>query len=376
MELELINQLLSLEEAGEDAALVTVCQTSGSTPRNPGAKMLVLKDGRVYGTIGGGCGEAKAKKQALSVLDIKASKKYQLDMTNDVAAGEGMICGGKMEVFIDFLSFRDSESRQVLLAYLASLKRKEPPLLVTITAIDEGKKQLLGRKMAFLPIPNEAGDLGSKEITEQARIIAGQIQGVREPRLLTLTAGALPNGIKHLELLFEPGILAPQMLILGGGHIALPLVKMASILGYNITVVDDRPSFANSTRFPEVGRIICANFANFLKELETDRNTFIVIITRGHQHDLDCLREVINKPAAYIGMIGSKRKTGAILTQLKAEGIPAELLEEVYSPIGLNIGAETPEEIALSILAEIVNIWRCENQQNRRIYSGRKNQKQ
>ncbi|OPX83728.1 MAG: XdhC and CoxI family protein [Pelotomaculum sp. PtaB.Bin104] len=127
MESELIEKFLFLEKEDEDVALVTVTQTIGSTPRNPGAKMIVLRDGQVYGTIGGGCGEAEAKKEALYVLDIKASKKYQLDMTSDATAGEGMICGGKMEVFVDFLSCGDNDSRQVFLAYHASLKRKENP---------------------------------------------------------------------------------------------------------------------------------------------------------------------------------------------------------------------------------------------------------
>ncbi|MDD3653007.1 MAG: XdhC family protein [Desulfotomaculaceae bacterium] len=356
--LELIDQLLFLKETGTDVAIVTVTKTIGSTPRNPGAKMLVLKDGRVYGTIGGGSGEAAAKKEALRVLDTKTAKKYQLDLTNHAVAGEGMICGGEMEFFIDFLSCGDNDSRQVLLAYHASLERKETPLLVTITGIDDEKKQLLGRKMAFLPMNNEAGDLGAAEITDIARITAGQLRGIKEPMLFTLPTEAKQSGLKKLELLFEPGTQTPQILILGGGHIALPLVKMASILGYHTTVVDDRPSFANTTRFPEAERVICVVFEDFLKELKTDRNTFIVIVTRGHKHDLDCLREVINKPAAYRGMIGSKKKIKAIYTQLEAEGITAEQLKEVHAPIGLNIGAETPEEIALSILAEIVNVWR------------------
>ncbi|OPY62817.1 MAG: putative xanthine dehydrogenase subunit A [Pelotomaculum sp. PtaU1.Bin065] len=358
MDSELIKTLLSLREAGEDAALATVIRVTGSTPRNAGAKMLVLKDGRVYGTIGGGCGEAEVKREALDVLNLKVSKKHRLDLTNDVAAGEGMVCGGTMEVFIDFLSCEDNESRLVLLAYLASLQKKEPLLLVTITDIDEGKKQLLGRKMAFLPADNEAGELGALEITEQARILAGQFRTAREPVLITLTAEATQNKIEKLELLFEQGIVTPQILILGGGHIAGPLVKMAAILGYNTTVVDDRPSFANMARFPEAGQVICTGFEYYLKTLETGDDTFIVIITRGHTHDLGCLREVINKPVAYIGMIGSRRKIMGVMTQLESEGISIERLKEVFAPIGLDIGAETPEEIALSILAEIVNVWR------------------
>jgi len=358
MESELVKKLLSLGDAGEDTVLVTITRTTGSTPRSPGAKMLVLKDGRVYGTIGGGCGEAEVKREALSVLDANVSKKYYLDMSNDVASGEGMVCGGKMEVFLDYIGNGDNESRRVITAYLNSLQKNENPLLVTITGIDEDNKQLLGRKMVFLPANSEIGDLGHMEITEQARILADQYRAAREPGVVAFPAGVRQNINEKLELLFEPGILAPLILILGGGHIAVPLVKMSSILGYNTIVVDDRPSFANKILFPDAKQVICAGFGEYLKSLKAGAETFIVIVTRGHMHDLECLREVINQPAAYIGMIGSRRKVKMVMAQLEKEGISCERLNEVYSPIGLDIGAETPEEIALSILAEIVGVRR------------------
>jgi len=355
VESAIIEKLLLLGKTGEDAALVTVTRTSGSTPRSPGAKMLVFKDGRVYGTIGGGCGEAEVVREALGVLDTKVPKKYYLDMTNDVAADEGMVCGGNMEVFIDFFDCSDNESRQVLAAYLDSLQKKENPLLVTIAGVEDKKKFLLGRKMVFFQSGSESGDLGCAEITRHARALAGQFRAARKPGLVALTG---QNEIQHLELLFEPGVLTPQIIILGGGHIAIPLVKMASILGYSTVVVDDRPSFASVARFPEADQVICSDFGSFLKGLEAGAQTFIVIVTRGHRHDLECLRETINQPAAYIGMIGSLRKVKGVVKQLELEGVPGERLREVYSPIGLDIGAETPEEIAVSIMAEIVNVWR------------------
>jgi len=361
METELIKKLLLLGEAGEDAVLATVTRATGSTPRNPGAKMLILKDGRVYGTIGGGLGEAEVIREAFSVFNNKTSKKYCVNMTNDIAAGEGMVCGGEMEVFLDFVNSGDYGTRQVLAAYLDSRERNENPLLVTVTGIDNDKNELLGRKMVFLPAKGETGDLGYAEATEQARILAGRFQTARKPGLVTLAAAGRRDIIDKLELFFETGFSTPQILILGGGHIAVPLVKMSSILGYHTVVVDDRPSFADTNRFPEAGQVICADFRDFLKNFKAGEETFIIIVTRGHMHDLECLREVINQPAAYIGMIGSRRKIKMIMSQLEKEGVSRERLSEVYSPIGLDIGAETPEEIALSIMAEIVGVWRGGN---------------
>jgi xanthine dehydrogenase accessory factor len=357
MESEIIKKLLLFGDAGVDAALVTIIRTLGSTPRNPGAKMLVLPDGSIYGTIGGGCGEAEVRREALAVLlDSKVSKKFRLELTNDVAAGDGMICGGVFEVFIDFISHEDSMSKQVFSDYLESFPKKENPVLATI--IGSGtKEENLGRKMVFLPGKKEIGDLLIPEIAEQVRKIVEMFRGERKIKLLTVSAGEINN----VEVLLEPAHKSPQLLILGGGHIAKQIVKMASILGYNTTVVDDRPFFANTARFPEADQVVCQDFNGFIKDVKTSPDTFVVIVTRGHQHDLECLREVVDKPSAYIGMIGSRRKVKEVLKQLESEGVSAEKLNKVYSPIGIDIGSETSEEIALSILAEIVSVWRYGN---------------
>lgn len=355
MELDLMKDLLSLGDASQDVALVTIIRTLGSTPRNAGTKMLVLPDGRIFGTIGGGCGEAESKREALEVLlDTKSPKKFRVDMTNDLAAGDGMVCGGVMDVFIDFIGHEDGYTRQILSQYMSSLEKKENPLLVTITGVDGGNKDLLGRKMVFLSRKKEAGDLLVGDLTEKARELFERVRGKREPKLETISTG----GIAGIELLFEPSFLFPHLMVLGGGHISKPLVSMASILGYQTTVVDDRPAFADKDRFPKGTQVICQEFEYFLKDLEVSPNTFIVIVTRGHQYDLDCLREVMGKPAAYIGMIGSSRKVKAILAKLESEGFSPEKLKAVYTPIGLKLGSETPEEIALCILAEIVSVWR------------------
>ncbi len=352
MESNLMNTLVSLLSEGEDVAVVTIVRSLGSTPRSPGAKMLVLADGRTFGSIGGGCGEADAVRGALELLDQKKHGRLRLEMTSDLAAGDGMICGGVMEIFVDWIQHTDEGNQEILAACRDSLAGSGNIVLATVTGPDDGA--LLGQKMLFLPGGREVGSLGAPDVTEQARCLAAGTGAQIKPRLVEVSGEA---GNK-VEVFLEPSVVAPHLLILGAGHISRPLVKLASILGYTTTVVDDRPAFANTARFPEATQVVCRYFEQFLENAEVGPGTFVVIVTRGHQHDLECLREMIGKPASYIGMIGSRRKVRAVFDQLAAEGVPADRLKEVHSPIGLKIGSETPEEIALSILAEVVQVWR------------------
>lgn len=153
----------------------------------------------------------------------------------------------------------------------------------------------------------------------------------------------------------EPVELGPRVVILGGGHVSQALAKILAILRYPTTVVDDRPEFANQTNFP-AAQVICGDFREVLANYPITGNTFIVIVTRGHRHDYTCLRAVIDKPAGYIGMIGSRRKVKAVFEALEEEGIAKEKIAAVHAPIGLDIGAQTPEEIAVSIAAEIIAV--------------------
>lgn len=152
----------------------------------------------------------------------------------------------------------------------------------------------------------------------------------------------------------EPYVPEPRLIVLGGGHIALPLVEFAAQCGFAVTVVDDRPAFANAERFPTAARVICDSFENALRDLALNQYSFVVVITRGHRHDTFCLREVLRHETAYVGMIGSKNRVRTVKEALLAEGMPQEALDRVCAPIGLKIGAVTPAEIAISILAEAI----------------------
>ncbi|MBI4529177.1 MAG: XdhC family protein [Deltaproteobacteria bacterium] len=162
-----------------------------------------------------------------------------------------------------------------------------------------------------------------------------------------------------LDVFFDVMVASPKLYVVGAGHIAVPLVKLAKILDFHVTVLDDRMLFANRERFPEADAVLVGDMAQTLKGLPIDPSTYIVLITRGHKYDEPCLREIIHSPARYIGMIGSRRRVKACFQRFRdEEKIAEEVIERVYAPIGLDINTETPEEIALGIMAEIIKIRR------------------
>lgn len=162
----------------------------------------------------------------------------------------------------------------------------------------------------------------------------------------------------NARILLEPYFPEPQLMILGGGHIAIPLSEFGARTGFSVTVVDDRPVYANKNRFPDADRVLCESFDRCFKSLTINESSYVVIITRGHRYDIDCLRQVLHCPAAYIGMIGSKRRVAATKDLLLSEGFTKEELQRLNAPIGLEIGAETPEEIAISIIAQVISYHR------------------
>ena len=332
-------------------ALITITSVLGSTPRKPGAKMLVFADGTTVGTIGGGCGEAEARREAFNVLSSHISKIHCLNMTADMAEEEGMVCGGIMELFIDYL---DKER-------LSRLEDYANPILITM--IEAPEERLLGKKMFLKNNGDVFGDLGLDELNRAALERAKTGLKSCQPILISLDSEfkICDTSVTKatFRCLIEPPATVVQLLILGAGHIALPLATMAKIIGYEVTVVDDRPSFANAARFSTADTIICNDFERAIEGITINPQTFVVIITRGHRYDKVCLQKVIHQPAAYIGMIGSRKRVKALISELEEEGVPSALLQKLYSPIGLKIGAETPEEIAVSILGELIKVHRA-----------------
>ncbi|BCV22442.1 XdhC family protein [Moorella sp. Hama-1] len=213
-----------------------------------------------------------------------------------------------------------------------------------------------GRGYETGKLAGERSEPGLEGLAGAMAEVAPAVLAERRPQLTTLEIG---DG--RVTLFLEPVSPEPEVLILGGGHVGQQVAALAGLAGYRVTVVDDRPDFANEQLFPAAARVICAPFTAALQELKINPSTFIVIVTRGHRYDYECLRAVIQAPAAYIGMIGSRRRIQGVRERLLAEGINQEALARVHAPIGLDIGAETPAEIAISILAEIIRVYRRGN---------------
>lgn len=225
--------------------------------------------------------------------------------------------------------------------------------LVVITVI--GQKGLdaglVGQKKAY-SATGEAGSLSLGWLEDKA---AGLSRGAMENGIFTVAElfhPEQPN--KSVTVMVDPYLPPSELVILGGGHIALPLSKLGKLLGYRVAVVDDRPEFASPARFPEVDRVICCSFATMTEKVSFGPRSSVVIVTRGHQHDLECLRRLVKFPLAYLGMVGSRRRIRMVRQQLAEEGCTENHLDVVHMPVGLDIGAQTPEEIAVSIAAELI----------------------
>jgi xanthine dehydrogenase accessory factor len=217
-----------------------------------------------------------------------------------------------------------------------------------------------------------AVEAGQKYLVRDGRPVVGTIRHERlleaivkeaevrlEEEKSKLVSLELPVTGEKLEVFFEVLPAPPKLIVVGAGHIAVPLAKLAKLLDFHVTVLDDRMLFANRERFPDADEVRVSDMAAALKALAITPSTYIVLITRGHKYDEPCLREIIHGPAKYIGMIGSRRRIKALFEKFRnEEKIAEEILQRVYAPIGLDIATETPEEIALSIMAEIVKVRR------------------
>ncbi len=244
----------------------------------------------------------------------------------------------------------------------AVLRRREAAVMVTVVnsrRIDGGPN--LGAKVLIGADGICYGSLGSAAVERAARQQAEAAIEEGEPLLRQYAPdGSLAprRSRAYLELLFEPLLPPDRLLVIGAGHIAVPLHEIGKILGFEVIVVDDREDFATAGRFPHADAVHCIPFDTVPAHLTIDRATYLVLVTRAHEHDEEVLRQVADSPAPYIGMIGSKRRVLTVYRRLLEEGITPEQLRRVYAPVGLAINARTPQEIAVAVMAEIVSVKR------------------
>jgi xanthine dehydrogenase accessory factor len=346
-------------ERGKKFALATVVGVRGSTPREVGAKMIVRDDGQ-FGTIGGGCGEAEVFRKARVLLEEGAGARLtDVDLTGDFDQQEIGTCGGIMDVFIDIWSPGPDLEMARILSDAAAHSR--PAALLTVVAPGRDAAAPAGARAVLDPGHAEARLRPPIELPRRAiaQLAVRAADGIAA--LIEISPAGGANPVTRVEpdgqprLFLDPIAGAQRLVIAGAGHIAQPLAQLGAMLGFHVTVIDDRAAFANRERFPAADEIVVRPFAAAIAALNLDRHCYLVSVTRGHSFDEEVVRTALERTqGAFIGMIGSRRRVRATLDRLAESGVPGERLEQVHAPLGIDIGAETPEEIAVSIIAEIV----------------------
>ncbi len=353
------HHLQQLLNQGLTVAAATITEVKGSVPREVGAKMVVHPLGQHIGTVGGGCGEADVIRAGLDALSDGQERNVPVDLTEPISMESMGVCGGVMNVFVE--PWAAPEYGPILDALVTSIDQREPVALLTVTDADGDLAGARGKRCVVWPDETRppVGELGLGELETQILDDARTAIAERSHRQLAYTTEA-----GTARVFTDVQVPPPQLIIVGAGHIAVPLAQMAKINDFQVTVLDDRPQYAHPDRFPEADRVVAGPFREELRALRNGRpafdpNTYIVLVTRGHQHDVECLLEVLDDPVAYIGMIGSRRRIRAVFELLETEqGIPAHKFDRIYAPIGIDIGAQTPAEIATCIMAEIINVLR------------------
>ncbi|HEX8638327.1 MAG TPA: XdhC/CoxI family protein [Pyrinomonadaceae bacterium] len=342
---EIIEQYERLESAGIKTVLATVVDVKGSSYRLPGARMLIGENGEMFGTVAGGCLEADVLERARRVLQTGAAEVFTYDTTlrEDSVFSLNMGCRGVVRILLERPSPNFIESFRRLYE-----TRQSALIAVLIESAKEFEDLIIGRRLTLASGKLISNDFSSK-ITE--RILPDCLNAFNEKQSKNLTT---ERGEFFLEYLSPP----VSLIIFGAGFDAVPLCETAKLLGWRVTLIDHRAAFADRDRFPKADEIIITRPENIGENLTPDENAVAVVMTHNYEHDLNILRFLLNSNAVYVGALGPKRRAENILREWRKAGeefSPGQL-EKLYAPIGLDIGADTPESIALSIVAEIKSV--------------------
>jgi xanthine dehydrogenase accessory factor len=333
-----------LMDKGESFILATIVSHAGSTPRTSGSKMIVCADGRGIGTIGGGRLEAGAMSRAAELIRLGQSAMMPFDLSHDIIDSADMICGGQANVLLDLVS-PTPMNRAIFEHWYRMLADRQKGSLLTFLM---GPENGLGETVHCL-LTEAGGTIGDMPLPE------------KEWKMVSATA-ADASALQSLAfdgafVVVEPTQRMCTAYFFGAGHVAQSTAAMAAMVQFRVSVADDREAYANRERFGDASEIrVIESFDDAFSGLSLGKDDFIVILTRGHLHDKTVLAQALRTDAGYIGMIGSRRKRDAIYNALFEEGFEQADIDRVHSPIGLSIGAETPEEIAVSILAEMIQV--------------------
>ena len=323
---EFWRQIIHALEAGQPVELVSILSSSGSTPRGAGAMMAVFAGGRSAGTVGGGNVEYEAQRLAAELLEKGAGAVREFRFVQGDAASLGMVCGGDVTLHFHYLAASDSHTVAVFRALLDATAGSADTWLV---------RRLDGAAVTAMGLADRTG--------------ANYIEDV--------PAGLLESRAVFREGWFVlPAVRGGRVYIFGGGHVSQALVPAIAAVGFRPVVYDDRPEFADPALFPQAEAALCGPFTALAEQISVTPDDYVVIMTRGHQADYEVLTQTLRSGAKYIGCIGSKKKLSICRDRLLAAGFTAEAYAKVHAPIGLAIGAETPEEIAVSVTAEMIAV--------------------
>ncbi|HEV3417680.1 MAG TPA: XdhC family protein [Pirellulales bacterium] len=332
---EPIQAVVEFIDSGRAFALAVVLRGTGSTPRKAGTKAIIDSTGSIWGTIGGGLLESEAQRVALEAMQSRRPVVFDFKFTGASACGDDPVCGGSMRILIDPTT---ADYRATYAMAAEALRRRERGVLVTTVIADAGRVsvQWLGRSDA----PLDADSVASEAVA------------------LALARGEPQYFVEGLA---EPLTPTPLLIISGGGHVGQALAEQARLVGFDVVLVEDRPQFAEAALYPADVATRCGKLTELLDEFPITEDTYIAIVGRGHRVDGEALVACIDKPAAYVGMLGSRRKVALVRKDFIESGkATAEQFDRVHAPIGLEIGAQTVPEIAASIVAQLVAVRRLD----------------
>ena len=349
---DICQTILEFTDSGQVFAVALVLKAEGSTPRKAGVRAVIDQAGKIYGTLGGGLVEAEAQRRAVEACKSKQPVVFEMELYGPDRTADAPICGGSMRILLDPTAAKDRESYAGMAEALRSRRHG-----VMITNIDTATQtETHVRWFTKKSIPSDAPFPGADNIRSCMEHEAPQLfvePGGGATHSTSLRAGPT------LQAFVEPVISRPLLLIAGGGHIGQALALQASLVGFDVTVVDDRAEFTEPALYPEGTMTYCGDIPEKIAALSVGNDTYVVVVTRGHKLDAEVLETCIHAPVAYVGMIGSRRKVALIRKNFIESGIAtSEEFDRVFTPIGLDIGAVTVPEIAASITAELIAVRR------------------
>lgn len=341
-----------LDRKAEEAPLVmaTVTKAVGSTPQKPGSSALFNPIGLIYGTVGGGVLEGEVQKIAQKAILSKESGYYKFKLDNEIGKGVGAICGGQASILVDA---SPNDHRIVFEQLKQSLRDRIPGVLVTMVI---GMADSKVRIQRYWLTDHEKNiiphDHGWKIALEVQRLLSGGNRGDYEEINISI-----PGEDHDVLFLLEPIYPSAHLVIAGAGHIGKALSHIGKLLDFEISVIDDRAEYANPANLPDADHIIVEDTGEAMEEVKKTSDTFIVIVTRGHANDAKALKACISSDAAYIGMIGSRKKIALMREDFIQNGwAEPEEWEKIYAPIGLDIQSKSVQEIAISIAAQLIQV--------------------